>query len=230
MLVVFPKTGKKSFFICCQKHRYCAQRGEKRARFTSDFIHVWASHTDGTTRLRGSGTLKRFETRSFVLSSLAWWPGARRVAWQTSLCVLCKRRARILGPAEWRLRRALRRCGKLRLMASRSAWTDESESRQGSSEAAGNLIGQRCIIDGAGSPTCWRSGWHPPGMGSCSAQLAASGGAADLLSDLAKRGYTGGAGVIFKLSLPCFCSLLHSWAKKKMERHCKLTSCSHCYT
>lgn len=55
---------------------------------------------------------------------------------------------------------------------------------EGSSETTGNLIGQWCIIDGAGPPTCWRSGWHPPGIGSYSAQPAA-----DLLSDLAKWGY-----------------------------------------
>lgn len=73
-----------------------------------------------------------------MLSSLASWPGARSLppslprvpVWQPLLSMPCKRRACILRAGEWRLRRALRRCGKLRLMASRSVWTDESKSRK----------------------------------------------------------------------------------------------------
>lgn len=143
-----------------------------------------------------------------VLISLLTRSALPRVpAWQTLPSVPCKRRARILGAGEWRLRRAPSRCGKLKLMASRAVWTDESESRLARLKPRAIWSAHGALLMEPGRlPAGALAGTHlawariRPSLTLTEMSLT--------FCQFRLNEATGGAGVVFRVFSPGFCLLL----------------------
>lgn len=163
------------------------------------------------TQGKSCKTLKSFITLNMlicvVLVTLLTWSALPRVpVWQTLLSVLCKRRACLLRAGEWRLRRGLRWCGKLRLMASRSVWTDESESRKARLKPRAIWSASGALLMEPGRlPAGALAGTH---LASACVRLSLPLTEIPLtFCQIWLNEATGGAGVVFRVFSPGFCTI-----------------------